>query len=190
MLPNENGFTFSKVWIAYAEFLIRREDLSGARKLLGQALGKCPRKKLFKFYIELELQLGEIDRCRKLYERQIQVFSFATESWSKYAAFEAGLGELERARSIFELAISQEELDMPESVWKAYIDFEIEQAQQNDLPDFKRVRDLYTRLLNMTQHVKVWISFAKFEEQDARSFQKARVLYQNAYNHFKDNLPE
>ena len=48
---------------------------------------------MFKYYIDLELQLGEIDRCRKLYERQIQVFSFATESWTKYADFEAGMGE-------------------------------------------------------------------------------------------------
>jgi crooked neck len=86
--------------------LVRRLDLQGARKLLGQALGKCPKKKIFKFYIDLELQLGEIDRCRRIYERQIQVFAFGTESWTKYALFESGLGERARARQIFELAIS------------------------------------------------------------------------------------
>ena len=37
--------------------------------LLGKALGKCPRKKIFKFYIELEMLLGEMDRCRKIFER-------------------------------------------------------------------------------------------------------------------------
>ena len=99
-----------------------------------------------------------------MYERQIQVFPFATESWTKYAHFEAGLTEQVRARHIFELAISQDELDMPEQVWKAYIDFEISQAQECESPDFSPVRKLYTRLLDITQHVKVWISFAKFEE--------------------------
>ena len=29
------------------------------------ALGMCPKRKLFKAYIELETQLGSIDRCRK-----------------------------------------------------------------------------------------------------------------------------
>jgi hypothetical protein len=33
-----------------------------------------------------------------------------------------------RARGLFELAISQPVLDMPEAVWKAYIDFEISQV--------------------------------------------------------------
>jgi len=28
---------------------------------------KCPKDKLFRGYIELELQLQEFDRCRKLY---------------------------------------------------------------------------------------------------------------------------
>jgi crooked neck len=46
---------------------------------------------------------------------------------------------------------------MPESVWKAYIDFEISQKH------FENVRSLYDRLLIITKHVKVWISYAKFE---------------------------
>jgi len=52
-----------------AQFYLRKLDLVAARKLLGQALGKCPRRKLFRFYVELEMQFGEIDRCRKIYER-------------------------------------------------------------------------------------------------------------------------
>jgi len=48
---------------------------------------------------------------------------------------------------------------MPESVWKAYVDMEIE------LNEFDRVRLLYKRLLEKTKHVKVWISYAKFEEE-------------------------
>ena len=104
IVPHES-FTFSKLWISYASYLIRRMDILGTRKLLGRALGMCPKKKQFKFYIDLEMQLGEIERCRKIFERQIQVFSFQTEVWTQYAQFEAQLGEVERARAIFELAV-------------------------------------------------------------------------------------
>ena len=48
---------------------------------------------------------------------------------------------------------------MPESVWKSYIDMEIENKTLD------KARDLYSRLLEKTKHVKVWISFANFEEQ-------------------------
>lgn len=52
---------------------------------------------------------------------------------------------------------------MPEAVWKAYIDFEIQSKEP------ERVRDLYERLLSQTKHVKVWISFAKSEEKYSES---------------------
>ena len=66
-------------------------------------------------------------------------------------------GELERARALFELGIGQALLDMPELLWKAYIDFEIAEGEA------ARARQLYERLLERTQHVKVFISAAQFE---------------------------
>ena len=56
---------------------------------------------------------------------------------------------MDRARAIFELAIGQPKLDMPEVLWKAYIDFEIEQEE------YDRTRKLYQCLLQRTHHVKV-----------------------------------
>lgn len=67
------------------------------------------------------------------------------------------MGDTERARAIFELAVEQPLMDMPELLWKAFIDFETE------LSEFDNVRQLYERLLARTSHVKVWISFAQFE---------------------------
>lgn len=69
------------------------------------------------------------------------------------------LGESQRARALYELAISQPILDMPEALWKGYIDFEIGQG------DRERTRILYERLLDRTKHVKVWLSYAKFESE-------------------------
>mmetsp|Transcript_36724 Transcript_36724/g.59338 ORF Transcript_36724/g.59338 Transcript_36724/m.59338 type:complete len:566 (-) Transcript_36724:1613-3310(-) len=118
-------FTFSKIWIMTAEFYLRLKKLDQARKVLGQAIGRCPREKVFKAYVQLELQLGNVDRCRKLYEKYL---GFAPQNcfiWQKYAELENSVGEKQRARAIYELAVKQPILDMPETLWKRYIDFEI-----------------------------------------------------------------
>ena len=59
------------------------------------------------------------------------------------------LGDTDRARAIYELAVNQPRLDMPELLWKAYIDFEV------GLGKSERARELYERLLERTLHVKV-----------------------------------
>lgn len=40
-----------------ARFEIRQLDLMAARKLLGAAIGMCPKEALFKGYIQLELEV-------------------------------------------------------------------------------------------------------------------------------------
>lgn len=67
------------------------------------------------------------------------------------------LGDLERARGIYALAVDQPSMDMPELLWKSWIDFEYEEEE------YERTRELYERLLRRTSHVKVWVSFAQFE---------------------------
>ena len=67
----------------------------------------------------------------------------------QYAELETILGDLDRARAVFSLAVNQTQLDMPEVLWKAFIDFEVEQEE------FDHVRALYEQLLTRTQHVKV-----------------------------------
>lgn len=106
------------------------------------------------------------------------------------------LGDVERARAIFELAISQPALDMPELLWKAYIDFEFEEGER------ERTRTLYERLLEKSKHMKIWLAYAKFEmaamsgeeeeeaaeedDEDRRpNPARARVIYERAYKYFK-----
>ena len=96
------------------------------RRILGTAIGKAPKDKLFREYIELELQLREFDRCRKLYEKFLEFTPQNCSTWIKYAELETILGDPDRARAIFELAITQSMLDMPEVLWKTFIDFEID----------------------------------------------------------------
>lgn len=156
LIPHRR-FTFAKMWLYAAKFEIRRKALADARKLLGTAIGMCPKDKLFRGYIELEIQLREFDRCRRLYEKFLEFSPENCTTWMRYAELESLLGEVDRARAIYELAISRPLLDLPELLWKAYIDFEIEQC------DWERAQSLYRRLLQRTQHVKVWVSFAQFE---------------------------
>ncbi|KAJ9628094.1 NineTeen Complex (NTC) component [Taxawa tesnikishii (nom. ined.)] len=150
-------FTFAKIWLAKAQFEIRQMQLQAARKTLGHALGTCPKNKLFRGYIELELKLFEFVRCRTLYEKFIEYNPSNCQAWIKFAELERGLDDLDRTRAIFELAVDQPQLDMPELLWKAYIDFEEEEGE------YDRTRSLYERLLEKTDHVKVWISYAHFE---------------------------
>ncbi|EUB63860.1 Crooked neck-like protein 1 [Echinococcus granulosus] len=198
LIPHRK-FTFAKMWLYAAKFEIRQKQLTSARKLLGSALGKCPKAKLFRGYIELEIQLREFDRCRKLYGKFLEFSSESCTTWMRYAEMEALLDEVERARAIYELAISQPLLDMPEILWKAYIDYEIEQRE------WDRARVLYRRLMEKTNHVKVWLSMANFElcaqnsvaeeeenerfsgattvanEQEARAaIERARAVYREA----------
>ncbi|GIM00876.1 hypothetical protein Vretimale_5770, partial [Volvox reticuliferus] len=156
LIPHKQ-FTFAKMWILAAKLEIRQRNVDGARRLLGRALGMCPKEKLFKSYIELELTMGQVDRVRKLYEKYLEWRPSNVGAWVRYADLERSLGETERCRALFELAIAQPLLDMPEALWKAYIDFEIAEGER------ERVRVLYTRLLDRTKHVKVWLSFARFE---------------------------
>ena len=92
-------FTFAKIWLMLAEFYIRQKNLTQARKVLGTAIGKCPKEKLFKGYIQLEKQLGNVDRCRTLYQKYLSFLPANCETWVKFAELEASLSEFERARA-------------------------------------------------------------------------------------------
>ena len=48
---------------------------------------------------------------------------------------------------------------MPELLWKAYIDFEVEEGERT------RGRALYERLTATSGHWKVWVAYAMFEAQ-------------------------
>lgn len=199
VLPHQ-VFTFAKVWILYANFLLRNgKQLGECRKLLGRAIGMCPKDKLFRFYIQLELQLGQVDRCRILYEKYLVWNPTNSQVWSKYAEMEHAVGETNRARSLFELAISQPVLDEPEKLWLRYIDFEVKLDEQDnneeDEPQTtgkERARLLYQRLLDRTERrvAKVWIAYAKFSALVLNQLPQAREILGQAETFLKPLLPD
>lgn len=194
LIPHKK-FTFAKVWLLAAMFEVRQKDLGKARKMLGQAIGMCPKDKLFTGYVALELKLFEFARCRMLYEKAVMFNPANSSAWIKFAELERGLDDLERARAVYELAVNQQMLDMPELVWKSYIDFEEEEGE------YERTRSLYERLLEKTGHVKVWISYAHFEinipdeeeegEEEERAISdaakaRARKVFERAHKSMKE----
>lgn len=180
LIPHKQ-FTFSKIWIYAAKLHVRQKDLAAARKVFGRAIGLCGKERIFQEYIALELSLGEIDRCRAIYNNNLKTMPQNCNAWTKYAELEKSLGETERCRGIYELAVNQAALDMPEVLWKAYIDFEIEEGEASN------ARKLYERLLERTSHVKVWISFAQFEATEiGQGMETARKIFDKAYHQLKD----
>ena len=135
------SFSFAKIWVLAAKNHIRRQDLDAARKTMGRAIGMCGKESVFREYIGFELALGEVDRCRALYGKYLEAYPSNCEAWRKYGELEASVGETDRARALLELAVAQQELDMPEVLWKAFIDFEIEQGEG------AKARELFARLL-------------------------------------------
>jgi len=105
------------------------------------------------------MQLTNFDRCRMIYGKYLETFPDKPQIWVDFAEMENVLQEHDRCRQIYQSAINLPVLNMPEVVWKAYIDFEFR------LGNFKNVRALYTLLLSKTKHVKAWVSFARFEKE-------------------------
>ncbi|KAJ1969622.1 NineTeen Complex (NTC) component [Dimargaris xerosporica] len=189
LIPHRH-FTFAKVWLQFACFEIRQLNVSSARRILGRAIGMCPKDKLFKGYIALELELREFDRVRILYSKYLEFNPANCATWIEFSKLERMLGETERCRALLEIAIDQPALDMPEVLWKAYIDFEYEEEA------YDHVRAIYERLLQRTEHLKVWVSYAQMEASvpdasaqsgatEPSAVVRARGIFDRAYQRMK-----
>lgn len=110
VIPHKH-FTFAKIWISYAEFEIRHDNLKKARTILGQSIGICPNQKIISYYISLEIKLHHYDRCRKLFNKLLMEFCDNYQVWQMYIEFENQLQETVRAQAIYDLAINHEFLD-------------------------------------------------------------------------------
>ncbi|PIA63485.1 hypothetical protein AQUCO_00201082v1 [Aquilegia coerulea] len=201
LIPHHK-FSFAKMWLLAAQFEIWQQNLEGARKILGNSIGRAPKCKVFKNYIEIELQLGNVNHCRTLYGEYLRWAPQNCSAWIKFAQLEKSLSETQGARAIFELAVVQPALDTPELLWKEYINFEISEGE------YERARQLYARLVFRTKHLNVWISYANFEatagvdmlgdqvslaslfEQKKQCLHHARRVFETAVNYFKTSVPE
>ena len=104
LIPHKE-FTFSKIWILATNFYIRQKNLDKVRKLFGISMGICPRKKIINSYINLELQLGNNDRVKKIFQNFIQKFPGDSEIWTNFGKFEESIEEYQAAEILYINAI-------------------------------------------------------------------------------------
>uniref|UniRef100_A0A8I3QI81 Crooked neck pre-mRNA splicing factor 1 n=1 Tax=Canis lupus familiaris TaxID=9615 RepID=A0A8I3QI81_CANLF len=165
-------------WFDYLRLVESDAEAETVREVYERAIANVPpiqEKRHWKRYIYLwvnyalyeELEAKDPERTRQVYQASLELiphkkFTFA-KMWLLYAQFEIRQKNLPFARRALVL-------------WKSYIDFEIEQEET------ERTRNLYRRLLQRTQHVKVWISFAQFELSSRKegSLAKCRQIYEEA----------
>uniref|UniRef100_A0A8C6WLY8 Crooked neck pre-mRNA splicing factor 1 n=1 Tax=Neogobius melanostomus TaxID=47308 RepID=A0A8C6WLY8_9GOBI len=165
-------------WFDYLRLLESDADPDAVRDVYERAIANVPpiqEKRHWRRYVYLwinyalyeELETKDMERTRQVYQACLELiphkkFTFA-KIWLLFGQFEIRQKNLQGARKVMVL-------------WKSYIDFEIEQEE------FENTRNLYKRLLQRTQHVKVWLSFAKFElsVESSERVQKSRQVYEDA----------
>lgn len=209
LIPHKQ-FTFSKVWLMYANFEIRQGNIDTARKILGRSLGTCPKVKTFRGYIELEIKLKQFDRVRKIYEKFLEFNPLKVDTWVNYAELEENLGDEDRCRAIYDLAISNADAigfskDSMIFLMQRSIEFE------TDEEEFGRARQLFDKYIQMNENLpQLWITYALYEssnpsegqlnslrenlidDDDELNFEatdenivRAREVFERALKHFK-----
>lgn len=162
---------FGKLWILYTEFEIRNSDepINKARKVLGRSIGSMvkPKDKIFKYYVELEKRLGEWDRVRKIYEKWLEV-SFtnnrkALKVLLDYVEFEKELQEFNRCEALFSMGLEfiqqdliADKLTPYDYLYMSFIEYYKEQFE------YSKALDLFEKLVDDYDNVKVWITYANF----------------------------
>ncbi|OBZ66505.1 Pre-mRNA-splicing factor CLF1 [Grifola frondosa] len=162
-----------RVWVKWGKFEEERGKLDKAREVFQTALEFFgddeeqveKAQAVFNAFAKMETRLKEYERARVIYKFALARLSRSksaalnSSAWIKYGELETQLEDFARTRAIFELGVSQAQLSMPELLWKAYIDFETEEGER------EKARALYERLIALSGHVKVWISYAMFEAE-------------------------
>ncbi|CCF56600.1 hypothetical protein KAFR_0B03040 [Kazachstania africana CBS 2517] len=167
-------FTFSKIWIMYGKFEVRHGDISSVRRILGRAIGMCPKNKIFKGYIELEIKLKEFDRVRTLFEKYLVFNPSNSKVWIDYAELEENLDDEERARMIYDLSLRDYSVSLSKEskvqIIERFINFE------TDAGGYDNARKLYRQFLDLTGYsAKVWISYAMYEYSTPTNAQSAKM---------------
>uniref|UniRef100_A0A8C2FFE1 Crooked neck pre-mRNA splicing factor 1 n=1 Tax=Cyprinus carpio TaxID=7962 RepID=A0A8C2FFE1_CYPCA len=179
-------------WFDYLRLVESDTDADTVREVYERAIANTPpiqEKRHWRRYIYLwinyalyeELEVKDPERTRQVYQACLELiphkkFTFA-KIWLLYAQFEIRQKNLQNARRHnFTFLSLSTVIGSFRVLWKSYIDFEIEQEE------YENTRGLYKRLLQRTQHVKVWISYGQFElsiDSDDR-IQRCRQIYEEA----------
>lgn len=133
-----------------------------------------PQTQAWNDFAALEKGVGESERARAIYELAIaqpaldmpEASAASLLFWGSIVSSECSTlmpVQIPNHAPTYPINLTTPQNDQQtnhQTLWKAYIDFELEEGEE------ERTRTVYERLLERTQHVKVWISFAQFEAND------------------------
>ena len=152
---------YNKIWLMFAQFEIRQENIDMARKILGRCIGISPNEELFQEYINIEIKLKEFDRVRKLYEKFIEFNPMDMSTWFAYIQLEQNLGDEDRVRGIFRIMLNNEVMNLGLSVRKNIMEKFI--TFETDVEEYSNGRALYREYLDITNYsLETWISYAMY----------------------------
>jgi len=170
-------FSFSKVWIRLAEAQLRGGGgITEFRRTMGQALGNCPRPKVFRAYIATERILGETERIRKLYEKWLSIHPATVQPWQAYVGFECSLKEKGRAIALLEMALKT----LSEAIDKNIIWDEYFAVHQDDVEASRSLYDRKAREEPTLVAAATLIEWAAYEEECAKDVPAAAAVLRQA----------
>mmetsp|Transcript_49827 Transcript_49827/g.115697 ORF Transcript_49827/g.115697 Transcript_49827/m.115697 type:complete len:679 (-) Transcript_49827:63-2099(-) len=184
------------VWFDYCRLEESCGDVGRIREVYERAVANKPpvlQKRFWRRYIYLwvyyalfeELQTGDIEKARAVYDALIKViphkhFSFA-KIWKIYAEFEVRQLNLDRARMIFGRAIAE---CQKERIFLDYADLEMR------LGNIDRCRKIYAKFLEAhPQNPKAWNVYVDLEDS-VGELERARALCNLAVEQERLDMPE
>lgn len=158
----------------FRELMIRALVLTGGRK---PSLGR--------FWIETELQLGDVAQARFACAKLVEINPGLTQNWISFIELEIGLGELPRAVALCEASLKNlASLDAPELIFKKWIEIETERQE------YEMVRKLFQKLIKLTNHYKAFLSYAEFEADVMNARERASAILEEALEIIPDSHEE
>ncbi|KAL6945289.1 hypothetical protein ACO0QE_002739 [Hanseniaspora vineae] len=157
-------FTFSKIWILYAKYLIRNSSTSilenmSWKNILFQSIQLFPKKATFKGFIKLLLEMKDFDAAREVYDKYLQNYPMTLDVWTGYIELEDNLGDENRCRALYDACVQS--INDPERkiVYEKYIEFETEQSE------YSNGRALWSRLCKSLypDDTTLWVKWSTWE---------------------------
>lgn len=184
------------VWFDYVRLEEASGDVGKIREVYERSIANKPpimQKRYWRRYVYLwiyyalfeELQTGDIEKARAVYDALIKVvphkqFSFA-KVWKLYAEFEVRQLNLDRARMIFGRAIAE---CAKERIFLDYADLEMR------LGNIDRCRTIYGKFLEIhPQNPKAWNVYIDLEDS-VGELDRARALCNLAISQERLDMPE
>lgn len=176
-------FSFGKLWVLYAQTLVRNGDIGGARRVFGSGIGVLGRKEsIYRAYVEMEKGLGEIGRVRKVYEKWLENMPKGGKVFLEYARLEMELGEMERAWGVLEVARAVDEVSEMEIIWETAAEVGKEIGKAGD--------EFFEEYVKKVKKGKAWVRWAREVRERGGEEEQVREVFRKGERFVRGGVVE